>query len=56
MAYLYKRMKKQVSYDGGITWQDADPPEYIVGELIDGESDCVPEETMNVKLESDESK
>lgn len=56
MAYLYKRMKKQVSYDNGKTWVDIEPPEYIVGELIDGESDCVPEETMDVKLESDEVK
>lgn len=56
MAYLYKRMKKQVSYNGGITWEDTDPLEYIVGELIDDNSDCVPEETMDVKLESDEVK
>lgn len=56
MAYLYKRMKKQVSYNGGITWEDTDPAEYIVGELIDDNSDCVPEETMDVKLESDEVK
>lgn len=45
MAYLYKKMKKQVSYDNGITWQDTEPLEYIVGELIDGESDCTPENT-----------
>ena len=56
MAYLYKRMKKQVSYNGGITWEDVVPPEYIVGEVIDDNSDCVPEETMDVKLESDEVK
>ena len=56
MAYLYKRMRKQVSYNGGITWEDVFPLEYIVGELIDDNSDCVPEETMDVKLESDEVK
>lgn len=47
MAFLYKRMKKQISYNNGITWVDVDPPEYIVGELIDGESDCVPETETN---------
>lgn len=52
MAYLYKRMKKQVSYNGGITWEDVVPTEYIVGELIDDNSDCLPENTET----TDESK
>ena len=42
MAYLYKRMRKQYSIDNGVSWIDSDPPEYIVGELIDANSDCIP--------------
>ena len=52
MAYLYKRLKKQISYDGGITWQDVEPPEYIVGELIDDNSDCTPNYTEETNEES----
>lgn len=49
MAYLYKRMKKQVSYDNGKTWKDVNPPEYIIGDLIDDNSDCTPTETQNIE-------
>lgn len=45
MAYLYKRMKKQISYDGGETWVNVVPSEYIIGDLIDDNSDCTPETT-----------
>lgn len=51
MAYLYKRMKKQVSYDNGETWVDIEPPEYIVGELIDDNSDCTPNYTEETNEE-----
>lgn len=43
MGFLYKRMKKQLSYDNGQSWKDAIPPEYIVGDLIDADSDCIPD-------------
>lgn len=37
----YYKQKKQVSYDGGVTWQDVIPYEYQKGELYEYESaDC----------------
>lgn len=36
-----KKLKRQVSNDGGMTWQDMIPYEYIAGELIERDSpDC----------------
>ena len=55
MAYLYKRMKKQVSYDNGKTWEDVNPPEYIIGDLIDNNSDCTSTETQNTEEKSPSS-
>jgi len=41
MADKYKKLKRQVSNDGGMTWQDMIPYEYITGELIERDSpDC----------------
>ena len=41
MADKYKKLKRQVSNDGGMTWQDMIPYEYIAGELIESDSpDC----------------
>lgn len=41
MADKYKKLKRQVSNDGGQTWQDMIPYEYIAGELIERDSpDC----------------
>lgn len=34
----YKRLKKQVSYDSGATWQDVSPAEYMKGDLIEADS------------------
>ena len=34
----YKRLKKQVSYDSGATWQDVSPAEYMKGDLIESAS------------------
>lgn len=34
----YKRLKKQVSYDSGATWQDVSPAEYMKGDLIEAYS------------------
>lgn len=37
----YKRLKKQVSVDNGVTWNDVTPAEYMTGELIEVNSrDC----------------
>lgn len=40
-------MKRQYSYDGGFSWHDYEPKEYIVGELINASSDC----TVNVEYQ-----
>ena len=41
MADKYKKLKRQVSTDGGFTWSDMIPYEYIAGELIERDSpDC----------------
>ena len=41
MADKRKKLKRQVSNDGGQTWQDMIPYEYIAGELIERDSqDC----------------
>lgn len=41
MADKYKKLKRQVSTDGGRAWQDMIPYEYIAGELIERDSpDC----------------
>lgn len=41
MADKCKKLKRQVSNDGGMTWQDMIPYEYIAGELIQKDSpDC----------------
>ena len=41
MADKKKKLKRQVSNDGGRTWQDMIPYEYIAGELIERDSpDC----------------
>lgn len=34
----YKRMKKQYSEDGGLTWKDYIPYEYVIGELVEADS------------------
>lgn len=37
----YQRLKKQVSLDGGVTWNDVMPLEYMTGELLEVNSrDC----------------
>ena len=37
----YYKQKKQVSYNGGLTWDDVSPAEYQAGELYEAESsDC----------------
>ena len=43
MAYLYKRLVKQISVDGGLSWVTQQPLEYQVGALIDAASDCIPQ-------------
>lgn len=49
-------MRKQVSYDNGKTWVDTDPPEYIIGDLIDDNSDCEPTpNTQNTEENSSSS-
>ena len=37
----YKKLKRQVSTDGGFTWTDIIPYEYTAGDLIEASSpDC----------------
>ena len=39
----YYKQKKEVSYDGGLTWQDVTPPEFQKGALYEEDSpDCTP--------------
>lgn len=41
MYITYTRQKRQISYDGGATWEDVTPPEYIYGEFTGmGNCDC----------------
>ena len=44
----YKRLKKQVSYDSGATWQDVSPAEYMKGDLIEEDSNLCKYNKINL--------